>query len=99
MTDTAQKRKIWSPLDVTKFVTAADQYGAFSIGTAVLLNEWMGQRAKDIITVRTNAYQNGEIIIQQSKTGAEVTLPVDDIPHLIARSEGRHIQPKKDTIQ
>ncbi len=85
ITTKTKKGQIWTPEDVEIFARAADEYGAYSLATAVILNEWMGQRMGDIITIRTCAYKDGEIVIKQSKTGAMVTLPVDTIPHLKAR--------------
>lgn len=79
------KGHIWSPHDVTLFAKTADDMGYYSVGTAVILNEWMGQRMGDIITMRTGQYKDGTIHIKQSKTGAEVTIPVATIPHLKAR--------------
>lgn len=78
---------IWPREAVLAFVAAADAAGRPSLGTAVLLNEWLGQREGDILRLPRTAYRNGSLLIRQSKTGARVTLPVDLVPHLAARLE------------
>lgn len=84
----APKGTLWSPEAVRAFVIAADKAGYYSIGTAVMLNEWIGQRKGDIITLPETAYVNGVITIgAQSKTGNEVP-PLDlntVAPALVAR--------------
>jgi integrase len=57
----------------------------FSIGSAVVLNEWLGQRKGDIIALPPTCYSKGTIFRQQNKTHAEVLLPIDDVPQLKAR--------------
>lgn len=85
----APKATLWTPDQVTHFVATADSmpFDYFSIGTAVMLNEWLGQRRGDIVRLQDAAYRNGTIHIAQSKTSAEVALPVDMVPHLKARLE------------
>lgn len=83
----ARKGTIWTHDDVLDFVRTADEMGYPDIGTAVMLNEWLGQRRGDIISMRRSAYKNGSLHIRQSKTGAEVTLPVDMVPELKERIE------------
>jgi hypothetical protein len=88
---------IWPAQAVLDFVAAADSMGRHSIGTAVLLNEWMGQREADILRMPKDAYRSGRLQIRQQKgartTGAAVALPIDQVPHLKARLDaelGRH---------
>jgi len=76
---------IWPHAAVEAFVAGADAIGRPSIGTAVLLNEWLGQREGDILRMPRTAYRNGSLLVRQSKTGARVALPVDLVPHLAAR--------------
>jgi len=83
----AKKAMLWQPEQVQEFVKSADALGYFTIGTAVLLNEWLGQRKGDIISLRADSYKDGAISKRQSKTGAEVILPVDIAPSLKARLE------------
>ena len=81
----AKKGRLWTHAEVKHFVKTADALGFFSIGSAVMLNEWMGQRKGDIIAMLKSSYRDGAIFVRQSKTGAEVALPVDMIPDLSAR--------------
>lgn len=82
---TAKKGTLWTREAVDAFVTAADEAGRFEVGTAILLNDWIGQRRGDIETMRWPHYDDGTIAFAQSKTGAEVILPVDMVPHLKER--------------
>jgi len=83
----AAKGKLWMPDDVAHIVATADEMGNFEIGTAVFVNQWIGQRRGDIITLGPDAYRDGALHIKQSKTGAEVVLPIDMIPTVKARLE------------
>jgi len=78
----AKKGTIWEPEQVTHVAATADTMGYFAVGTAIILNEWLGQRRGDIIRLPVNAYRDGKLYIKQSKTGAEVVLPIDIVPHL-----------------
>lgn len=80
-----QAGKIWSAEAVAAFVRAADTMGLHSIGTAVTLNAWLGQREGDVLAVLRSAYRDGVIRFRQSKTGARVELPLDMVPALAAR--------------
>ncbi|MBE2191353.1 MAG: tyrosine-type recombinase/integrase [Alphaproteobacteria bacterium] len=83
----AEKGTIWTSEAVRDFVATADTMGFFDVGTAIMLNEWLGQRQGDLLSIRMAAYKDGAIHIRQSKTGAEVTLPVDMVPVLKERIE------------
>ena len=76
---------IWPAEAVTAFVATADRLGWHSVGTAVLLNSWLGQREADILAMTRGALRNGALIVRQSKRGAGVALPVDMVPHLVER--------------
>ena len=78
---------IWPREAVAHFVAAADARGRHSIGTAVTLNEWFGQRKTDLLVLSRKVYRDGGFHFQQSKTGARVVLPVDLVPHLVERLE------------
>lgn len=80
-----EKGELWPREAITAFVQAADALGAYDMGTAVCLNEWIGQRPSDISSLRLDAYRNGKLYKRQKKTKAEVELPVDVVPHLQAR--------------
>ena len=85
LTSSAPTGLIWPRAAVPLFVQAADAMGRHSIGTAVLLNEWLGQREGDILRLSRNALRAGKLLIRQGKTGAGVALPVDMIGHLMTR--------------
>lgn len=85
--NTAKKGVIWSTEAVNAFVRLADDTGFHSIGTAVFLNQWLGQRKGDILTLSATAYKNGKLYKKQSKTGAEVILPIDQVPELKHRMD------------
>ena len=85
LTSTAPTGLIWPRAAVTVFAAAADELGRHSIGTAILLNEWLGQREGDILRLPRHVLRNGALWIRQSKTGAGVALPVEMVPHLIER--------------
>lgn len=88
---------LWTREDVDHFVKIADQMGYFSIGTAVMLNEYLGQRQGDVLTWQKSFYKDGSIDYTQSKTGASVYLPLDTFPKLKSRLEAefkRHAERK-----
>lgn len=78
---------IWTKEETAIFAAQADQMGWHSVGTAVILNSWMGQREGDVINLPANRYKQGMIEVGQSKTGARVCLPVDLVPELQQRLE------------
>lgn len=87
---------IWPRGAVDAFVAAADAMGRHSIGTAVLLNEWLGQREADVLRAPRNIYRGGSVMMRQAKTKASVALPIDMVPRLrdrlaeeIARTDAR----------
>ena len=79
--------RLWPREAVQLFARIADRMGRSSIGTAVILNEWLGQREGDLIRLSRSIYREGSLWIRQSKTGAQVKLPVDLVPHLRVRLE------------
>lgn len=85
LVDSARKGRLWSREAIDAFVAAADAAGFPSVGTAVALNEWLGQREGDLLALPRSAWKGGELIVEQSKTGAQVALPLGMVPHLVAR--------------
>jgi hypothetical protein len=77
--------RIWPREAVTLFVAAADRAGFPAIGSAVLLNEWLGQREGDVLAMKPPSLVSGDIVLRQSKTGAGLRLPVASIPALAER--------------
>lgn len=69
------KGRIWTEAEVEAMVAAADRVGLHSIGTAIVMNEWLGQREGDIIRLRRQQVRDGAFHIRQSKRGAELVLP------------------------
>lgn len=90
-TSLATKRRteddLWTEAEVEALAAAAEDEGYYSIGTAVHLNLWCGQREGDILAATRAEYRRGELRIEQSKTGAVVRLPIDRVPSLVARLE------------
>ncbi len=76
---------IWPRGAIDVFVAAADAKGLHSIGTAVLINEWLGQREGDVLRLGASALRGGTLWVRQQKTGAGVALPIDMVPHLVQR--------------
>lgn len=87
----AKKAMLWTPDMVKDFVEEADKDpSTFAIGTAVVLNEWLGQRPGDVLRIGMDMYRNGSFEIEQSKTGAIVVLDADIVPHLKRRIEEQY---------
>ena len=78
---------IWPRAAVAAFVAAADDAGRHSIGTAVMLDEWIGQRQGDLRRLPRSIWRAGNLTLRQSKTGAGVSLPVGLVPQLAHRIE------------
>lgn len=85
----AGKGIIWTQEAVMQFVKTADAMNEFTVGTAIMLNEWLGQRPNDLVKLSIKDYRNGCIHITQGKTKSEVILPVDLVPALKARIEAQ----------
>jgi hypothetical protein len=67
--------KLW-PLDaVSLFVEQADRMGWHSIGTAVVINYWLGQREADVLGLMDSSYRDGRFHITQEKTDATIAVP------------------------
>jgi hypothetical protein len=76
------KPRIWTPAEIECFARHADNLGRWSVGTAVILNEWIGQREGDVLGLCRTTYQVGALRFEQLKTKVEVDLPVDLVPRL-----------------
>lgn len=77
--------RIWTPAQRDTIIAAADALGRPSIGDAVMLNYWVGQRLGDILTLRRDAIRDGRLVLRQSKTGAGISLPLATIAPVMAR--------------
>lgn len=94
---------VWPQAAVDAIVAAADAMGRPSIGDAVLLNSWMGQREGDVLRMPRSVLRNGTLVLRQSKTGAGVALPIDMVPALKARLQAalartERLNPQPSTI-
>ena len=74
---------LWTDDMVEAVVAAADAMGRHSIGTAVMLDYWLGQRLGDILRLPRDFAL--DTTFAQRKTGRQMDLPLDDLPHLQAR--------------
>ncbi|MFW5642028.1 MAG: tyrosine-type recombinase/integrase, partial [Roseicyclus sp.] len=77
--------RLWSDADVAAMVAAADRLGWRSLGTAVLLNDWLGQRLQDVLALPRWDVADGWLAFRQGKRGRDVALPLGLVPHLVAR--------------
>lgn len=71
---TPGKALLWSMDMVMHFVNAADALKRSSIGTAVILNHWIGQRPADLRKIEWTHYRDGRFYVTQNKTGTEVVV-------------------------
>lgn len=76
---------IWTPETVAHFVTVADRMGEHGVGTAVLLNSWLGQRKADVLLWDRRMYRDGRLSVIQQKTRAKVELPLGMVAPLAER--------------
>jgi hypothetical protein len=76
---------IWTPEQVRHMAAAADTLGWRSVATAIVLNEWLGQREQDVLRLPVWRAEPGSLGFRQGKTGRQVALPVHLVPHLVAR--------------
>jgi hypothetical protein len=74
---------IWPQGAIALFAEMADAEGWHSVGTAVILNNWLGQRQADILQLPRKAVADGRAAVLQSKTGARVSVPAS--PAITAR--------------
>jgi len=81
----AREPVLWSPEAVRHMAEAADRLGWRSMGTAILLNEWIGQREGDVLRLPPWRVEADNLVIRQGKTGRLVSLPVHLVPHLVER--------------
>lgn len=82
----------WRPAQLAHMIATADgtmdSRGApfFSIGTALMLNEWAGQRLSDVLLLDADDIGgDGVWRVTQSKTGVTLFLPIGMVPGLAAR--------------
>jgi hypothetical protein len=78
---------IWPRAAIDWIVATADALGRPSIGTAVLVNSWIGQRQADTLRLKRDLGAVGGRALRQRKTGSVAKLPVHLIPEVAARVE------------
>lgn len=79
--------RVWPREAVAAFIATADRTERHSIGTAVMLNEWLGQREADLLRLPRQLLGSRGLVLRQRKTGAGVALPIGAVPPLVARIE------------
>ena len=93
----APSGKLW-PIDaISLFVETADRLGWHSMGTAVVINHWIGQRQGDILAMRRIAYRGGRFHVKQGKTDAYVAVP--DSPWVLRRVDTELLRQKNRKIE
>lgn len=75
---------VWPREAVDWMVAAADALGASSVGTAIALNEWIGQRQGDVLRLPATFLERPPAI-RQRKRGSVARLDVRDVPAVVAR--------------
>jgi hypothetical protein len=83
----------WAPHQVVHMAAVADRLGWRSIGTAMIFNEWLGQREADVLKLPPMRVEGGAMIIRQGKTGRLVALPAHIVPHLVERARSEADRP------
>ena len=89
---------IWPHAAVVWFARAAEILGRPSIGTAILLNEWLAQRTGDLLALPRTAYRDGTLHFVQSKTGQYVPIPVRDTTYIADRIEWQFEQDRRGAV-
>ncbi len=82
---TGYSSMIWPRAAVDAFVETADAIGMFGMGTAITLNNWIGQNTIDVITLPRSVYRDGVLRLQRSKTGMSGSLPIDQVEEVARR--------------
>jgi hypothetical protein len=85
---TEKSGRVWPREAIDAVVRAADALGRHSIGTAVVVNAWAGQREGDVLRLPRTLLDAGAVHLVQQKTGAAVRLPLADVPEVVARVAG-----------
>jgi integrase len=80
---TAPRLRIWTPAEVAAMAAAADAAGLHSIGDAVLLALYTGQRRGDLLRLPRFHCAEGRIRLRQSKRRAQID--IRQTPRLAAR--------------
>lgn len=84
--------QLWTAAELAHMVATADALGWHSIGTAMVVNAWVGQRVSDLLAAPPIPAE-GPWVIRQSKTGRQVALPARQVPAIVARLEAEAARP------
>lgn len=84
---------LWRPEQVAHMVAVADALGWRSVGTAILLNAWIGQRVSDVLALPPWSPEAGSLVLRQGKTGRRVALPIHLVPALVERLRAEATRP------
>lgn len=87
--------RLWPREAVQMFVEAADEMGRPSLGTAILIAWWTGQRQGDVLRLTRAAYRGGVFHVTQSKTGSRVLVPHSPIVQARIEAELKRQADKK----
>lgn len=100
--------KLWPTAAVELVVEQADRMGLHSVGTAIVIDHWLGQRIGDVVALPRLAYYpdstgRGRFRVRQQKTGAWVDAPaapwvLSRIEAELARQRGRGVESVKDLL-
>lgn len=94
---------IWPAAAVALIVRTADALGYHGIGTAIVLNNWLGQREGDILKLRRGAMRRqGDLAVIQGKGGYGVSLPIAMVKPLVDRIDAelaRHDAARPGIVQ
>lgn len=80
-----QTGRLWPLAAIGRFIETADAMGHHSIGTAVLVNHWLGQRQADVLKMKRVAYRDGRFFVAQRKSGGKAKVAVPHSPWVQAR--------------
>lgn len=81
---TPKKGSLWAPEAIKWFVKTADTWVSkkgiiyHSVGTAVLINEWLAQNTGDIVDLKRAQYTGGAFDFSRSKTKVGAVIPVPE---------------------
>jgi len=81
--DPPPRLRVWTGPEIAAMVAACDGAGRGSVGDAVLLALYTGQRQGDVLRLLTLQYDAGRLVLRQSKRRAMVSVPAH--PALAAR--------------
>ncbi len=81
----AREPQPWTPEQVRHMAATADAMGWRSIGTFIVLNEWIGQRQADLLALAPWEVEAGALVLRQGKSKRKVALAVHLVQHLVER--------------